>query len=194
MTASPTKGSAQKDDRHEARDLGNDRKVRRHRGGGTLVDVRGVDVHRNGRDLEEDSQQAQCHADQGEVGQAGFTAEQHRDLVADVEQNQASSGSVEQGESVEEGRGAHRAEEEVLDGGLVGATRVSAECDHHIGRKHRKFEGQEQPDQIGRIADEHHADEAEQEEGMVFTTHHAQGIEPRTPGGDRPFVGTVDGA
>ena len=29
---------------------------------------------------------------------------------------------------------------------------------------------------------------------MVFTPHHAQGIESGSPGRDRPFVGTVDGA
>ena len=145
-------------------------------------------MHRNCREFERDTEDRHHAAENRKCWEFRHIREDHAHLG---EVKRARS-AVEQRESVEERRRRQCAEIEVLHRGFLRATATAAHRDHHVRRKARKFDREEEPDEVVRVCDEHRAREREQEEREVLTAHHADRIECSATRIERLFKSAID--
>ena len=145
----------QAQDRAEGRDLGAGGHEAGDRRGSALVDVRRPRVERHGADLEQQADEQEHHpGDQQpvEVARGG------RDRLGDVGEVDRSAVAVEQGRAEDEEARAERAEQEVLQRGLLREQpAATGEAREEVERQRQHLEGHEHREQVPGGREEQHA-------------------------------------
>ena len=156
----------------ERRDLGAGRHERRHGGRGALVDVGRPRLERRGADLEQQADREHAHADQQQRGVRGVVA----DRLVDVGELHGAGEAVGQRDAVEEEAGGERAEQEVLECGLLAQQSAPArQAAEQVERQREHLERHEHREQVVGRREEHHAADREHQQRVDLGVVEAPG-------------------
>ena len=147
----PTKMRSTRRERGGLRGRGHERGDRRRR---ALVDVGRPHVERRGRDLEAEPDQEQRETDEQHA-----VVEQHdlREELRDPGEVRRAGRAVDERDAVEEHRRRERAEQEVLEAGLLRREPAAVERGEHVQRDRQDLERQEDGDEVVGRRHQHHA-------------------------------------
>ena len=141
-----------------------------HRGRRTLIDVGSPGVERSRRDLETEPDEQHRHArHQQPVLDKTVLLEE----VSDHDQVRGADGAVGQGDAVQQERRGERAEDEVLETGLLALGAAHVHRCHHVHRDAQRLEGEEQHDEVVRARHDGTTSAREQHQDVHLGAGHA---------------------
>ena len=126
-------------------------------------------MERGDRELEGEPGRGQRDADQDQrvVGEAAA------DAVADADELGRARAAVDEGEPVEQGGRAERADDQVLEPGLERSGAPQGRAAEHVERDREQLEGDEEDDQALRLGQQHHAQDRGDEQRLELAVPEA---------------------